>query len=328
MKASIQVASKIYGLLLCLFPRGFQNEFKEEMEDVFFANLEDAAKISVILVVRACFFELFDLPVNLVVEHLSSLRKGNLMKNISSEIVRFRVVGMAALGMMAGCVLINWGNRHYSQIINYVGCVLNNAGNCHYSNIINYSNMINYDELQPWVFYLVDAIGSPLPIILCGLMLGIAAGVGRHAFLRVGLWTAAGGILGSLVNIPVKMVASDIWNRTRYLPTREETPIIVLCMLAVACVYGFFYGAGLGFTFRGWKTRLKFAWIGLVANAGGSLTGYFISSVLSSRVPLGNDGPSYIQYSIMGALAGGILGWFFGKERQPEAGPVMGTSNA
>ena len=27
----------------------------------------------------------------------------------------------------------------------------------------------------------------------------------------------------------------------------------------------------------------------------------------------------------MGALAGGILGWFFGKERQPEADPVMRT---
>jgi hypothetical protein len=94
------------------------------------------------------------------------------------------------------------------------------------------------------------------------------------------------------------------------------------------CLYGFFYGAGLGFTFGGWKTCLKFALIGLLAHAVGLLTGYFISSFLAQSVPLGNDGPSYLQYSIMGALAGGILGWFFGKERQPEVDLVMGKSNA
>jgi hypothetical protein len=93
------------------------------------------------------------------------------------------------------------------------------------------------------------------------------------------------------------------------------------------CVYGFFYGAGLGFAFGGWKTRLKFALIGLAAIAIGYLTGYFISSFLASRVPLGNYGPLYIRDGIMGALAGGILGWFFGKERQPESDLVMGKSN-
>ncbi len=81
------------------------------MEDVFTANLEEAAKTGATLVVRACFFELFDLPVNLVVEHLSTLRKGNLMKNISFEVGRSRAVLMAALGMMVGWVLINLEGR-------------------------------------------------------------------------------------------------------------------------------------------------------------------------------------------------------------------------
>lgn len=297
----IQGVSKIYGMLLRLFPRDFQSEFKQEMEDVFTATLEDAAKISGILVVRACFFELFDLPFNLVVEHLSNLRRGNVMKTISFEVSRSRAVLMAALGMMVGWVLITWGTRQYFQKLY---------------------------EIQPWAFYLVEAIVYTLPIILCGLMLGIAVGVGRRSFLQIGLWTAVGGILGHLVNIPVKMVTSDILIRSRYLPTREEAPIILFCSLAVMCVYGFFYGAGLGFAFDGWKTRLKLALIGLIAIAISYLTGYFISSFLAGSVPLGNDGPSYIKSSIMGALAGGILGWFFGKERQPEASPVMGTSNA
>ena len=80
MTASIQGVAKIYWILLRLFPRDFQYEFREEMEDVFTATLEEAAKTSTILVIRACFFELFDLPVNLLVEHLSNLRKGNVMK--------------------------------------------------------------------------------------------------------------------------------------------------------------------------------------------------------------------------------------------------------
>ena len=300
MIALIQGISKIYSMLLCLFPRDFQNEFKEEMEDVFTANIEEAAKISAILVVRVCFFELFDLPGNLVVEHLSNLRKGNVMKTISFEVGQSRAVVMAALGMTIGWVLATWVYLQYFQ---------------------------KSYEIQLWEFYLVDTINI-LPFILCGLMLGIAAGAGSRAFLRIGLWTAAGGILGHLVNIPVKMVTTDILIRSVYLPTREETPIILFCTLSVMCVYGFFYGAGLGFAFDGWKTRLKLALIGLIAIAISYLTGYFISSFLAGSVPLGNDGPSYIKSSIMGALAGGILGWFFGKERKPEASPVMGTSNA
>jgi hypothetical protein len=30
----------------------------------------------------------------------------------------------------------------------------------------------------------------------------------------------------------------------------------------------------------------------------------------------------------MGALAGGILGWFFGNKKQPAVGAVMGTGNS
>jgi hypothetical protein len=306
MMASIQGVSKIYGMLLRLFPRDFQNEFKEEMEDVFNANLEDAAQTSVILVIRACLFELFDLPVNLVVEHLSNLRKGNLMKTTSFEISRTRVVLMAASGMMMGWVLIYW------VLINW----------------LFHQDFWKSSENRLWMYCLAEAINFTLPVILCGLMLGIAAGLGRRAFLRIGLWTAAGGILGYLVNIPIYNVVSNIYLRTAYLPSLETKWIYLLCTLAVTCIYGLFIGAGLGFAFGGWKTGLKFALIGLAAHAIGLLTGYFISSFLAHRVPLGNDGPSYIQYSIMGALAGGILGWFFGKERQPEADPVMRSGNA
>jgi membrane-associated phospholipid phosphatase len=90
-----------------------------------------------------------------------------------------------------------------------------------------------------------------------------------------------------------------------------------------------FYGAGLGFAFGSWKGCKKFAGIGLVANAVGILAGFFIASGVASRVYLGQGfQPSYMTWSILGALAGGILGWFFGKERQPSANPAMQTGNA
>jgi hypothetical protein len=307
MTASVQGVGKIYGILLRLFPRDFQNEFREEMEDVFTASLEEAAKTGTPLVVRACFFELFDLPGNLVVEHLSNLRKGNVRKTKTFEVGRTRAVLLAALGMTVGWVSINW------VLINWV----------------YRQDFWKSSENQLWLFYVVDAIHFSLPVILCGLMLGIAACFGRRAFLRIGLWTAAGGILGYLVNIPVNMVAFNIYIRTAYLPTRETDLVYLFSMLAVACIYGFFSGAGLRFAFGGWKTGLKFGLIGLAANAMGSLAGHFVSSsVWAYRVPLGYYGPSYILYGIQGALAGGILGWFFGKERKPEADPVVRTGNA
>jgi hypothetical protein len=39
MRVLIWGVSKIYGMLLGLFPRDFQDEFKQEMENVFTASL-------------------------------------------------------------------------------------------------------------------------------------------------------------------------------------------------------------------------------------------------------------------------------------------------
>jgi hypothetical protein len=300
MMALIQGVAKIYGVLLRLFPQDFQNEYKEEMEDVFTATLEDAAETSATLVVRAFFFELFDLPVNLLVEHLAKLRKENSMKAFSYEVGRSRAVLMTALGMMVGWVLMNVEGQYFFHSLAQL--------------------------LRPWEFDLAQMIVYTLPVVLCGMMLGIAAGVDGHAFLRIGLWAAAGGILGHLVNVPIRMVNTGILARATTLPQWESELVGILTLLAVMCTYGFFNGAGLGFAFGGWKGCIKFALIGLIANAVGILAGYFIASGVSSRVyPYLGFQPSYITWSIMGALAGGILGWFFGKERQPEA-EIMGKS--
>jgi hypothetical protein len=289
--ASIQGLAKIYGLLLHLFPRDFQNEFKQEMVDVFTANLADAAQAGTTLVVRACFFELCDLPVNLLAEHLSALRKGNIMETFSFEFSRSRAVRMAALGMLVGWVLINIEGQYIHTLAQI---------------------------LPSWALDLLQTIVFTVPVVLCGLMLGVAAGVGRPAFLRIGVWTAAGGILGHLVNFPIRMFNTAMLARVATHPQWDVDMVGILTLLAVLCTYGFFNGAGLGFAFGGWRACKKFALIGLAANGVGILVGYFTSSAITRLVPLNYDQTAYIiTWSIMGALAGGILGWFFGKEKQP-----------
>jgi hypothetical protein len=298
--ASIQGLAKIYGMLLHLFPQDFQNEFKQEMVDVFTANLADAAKTGTTLVVRACFFELWDLPVNLLVEHLSALRKGNIMETFSYEFSRSRAVLMAALGMMVGWVLINLEGQFIHILI------------------------------QPFPFLALDLLQTivySLPVVLCGLMLGVAAGVGRRAFLRIGVWTAAGGILGHLVTFPIRMFNTALvaWAATH--PQWESVAVGMLPFLAVMCTYGFFNGAGLGFAFGGWRACKKFALIGLAAYAVGSLAGNYTSLITPRLVYLGYYLPAYITWSVIGALAGGILGWFFGKEKQPRPYTAIQTGN-
>jgi len=301
MTTSIQRLAKIYDMLLCLFPRKFQNEFKQEMVDVFTANLADAAKTGTTLLVRACFFELCDLPVNLLVEHLSALRKGNIMPTFSYEFSRSRAALMAALGLMVGWVLVNVEGQYVQAL---------------------------FLILPSWALDLLQTIVFTVPVVLCGLMLGIAAGVGRRAFLRIMVWTAAGGILGHVVNFPIRMFNTGMLARAATYPQWEVDMVGILTLLAVLCTYGFFNGAGLGFAFGGWKACRKFALIGLAANAVGILAGYFVSTSVGNGLYqfLGLQ-PSYITWSIMGALAGGILGWFFGNEKQPVPDTTMRAGN-
>jgi xanthosine utilization system XapX-like protein len=64
----------------------------------------------------------------------------------------------------------------------------------------------------------------------------------------------------------------------------------------------------------------------MVANAVGILVGYFICTGVSSKIYLSD--PSYITWSVMGVLVGGILGWFVGNKKQPIADEVMQTGSA
>jgi hypothetical protein len=115
--------------------------------------------------------------------------------------------------------------------------------------------------------------------------------------------------------------------RAAAYPQWESMVVWMLAMLAVMCTYGFFNGAGLGFAFGGWKACKKFAFIGLAAYAVGILAGYFTSSGMTRLSYLSYDLPGYITWSVMGALAGGILGWFFGKEKQLEPAQAMQAGN-
>jgi MFS family permease len=197
--------------------------------------------------------------------------------------------------------------------------------------LINLEGQFIHILIQPFpslALDLLQMIVYSLPVVLCGLMLGVAAGVGgRRAFLRIVVWTAAGGILGHLVTFPIRMFNTALvaWAGTH--PQWESVAFGMLPFLAVMCTYGFFNGAGLGFAFGGWQACKKFALIGLAAYSVGSLAGNYISLITPRLVYLGDYLPANITWSVIGALAGGILGWFFGKEKQPGPDTAIQTGN-
>ncbi|HTX90658.1 MAG TPA: hypothetical protein VMC09_05510 [Anaerolineales bacterium] len=299
-----RIASIIYGVLLGLFPRDFQREFKAEMEGVFAASLEESWKTDMILFARICLFELFDLPANLLIVHLSRLRKGIVMQALTSGTRRITAVLLAALSMGFGWVVIALAYQ--------------------------YARALGQDNYRMGDF--VVLLAYIVPIALCGLVLGIVAGVDRRTFLRIGLWTTAGGIFGFLADVPVRMINSRILARIvtqNWIPWPSQWynwVIYYLCMMAVTGTYGFFSCGGLGLAFGGWKACKRFALFGLLANAFGITLASLISTgantlsssssqvlrtIAFSRFYMSTS--PYLNAAVLGFLVGGALGWFFGR---------------
>jgi hypothetical protein len=76
----------IYSKLLVLYPRGFRNEFAEEMQEVFRTSLDEAAKRGWLILVITCARELIGLPFHILREFWHEFeRKETVM--VTSETV-------------------------------------------------------------------------------------------------------------------------------------------------------------------------------------------------------------------------------------------------
>jgi hypothetical protein len=73
--------SRIYGLLLRLYPRQFRVEFSDEMQCVFADAVNDAARRGLAAALTVCAREMWELPRNVVCEHWGSLQKGSVGMN-------------------------------------------------------------------------------------------------------------------------------------------------------------------------------------------------------------------------------------------------------
>jgi len=70
--------TRVYGLLLRLYPRQFRVEFGDEMQSVFTDAVNDAARRGLAAVLIVCAREVWELPRNVVREHWGGLQKGRV----------------------------------------------------------------------------------------------------------------------------------------------------------------------------------------------------------------------------------------------------------
>jgi hypothetical protein len=69
---------RVYAALLRLYPQHFRAEFGDEMQRVFADAVNDAARRSLIAVVKVCAREVWELPAVLVREHWSNFKEGQM----------------------------------------------------------------------------------------------------------------------------------------------------------------------------------------------------------------------------------------------------------
>jgi hypothetical protein len=77
MSGMAHLITRVYGLLLRLYPRQFRVEFGDEMQSVFANAVNDAARRGLTPVLMVCAREMWELPRNVVREHWRSLQKEN-----------------------------------------------------------------------------------------------------------------------------------------------------------------------------------------------------------------------------------------------------------
>jgi hypothetical protein len=78
MKRRSRILTRLYGLLLKLYPRAYQAEYGEELQAVFNMTVTDTVQRGGLSVVSMSLRELRDLPGAIALEHLRERRKQNM----------------------------------------------------------------------------------------------------------------------------------------------------------------------------------------------------------------------------------------------------------
>lgn len=76
--------TRVYALLLRLYPRAFRDEFGDEMQTVFADAVQEAMRTGPLALARLCWREWRELLVNSALEHWARFQKGRLAMNPSA----------------------------------------------------------------------------------------------------------------------------------------------------------------------------------------------------------------------------------------------------
>ena len=328
----------IYSGLLRLYPRKFQQEFGDEMQVVFAFAVKEALSTGPLALLQLLFFEMLDFPFNLAIEHFSQWRKEWSMKDTQHGIRPFRSAAMGALGLLIGLLIVLWGSKYLIFVLP------------------KWWYRVDFGILVPLRDMMPGALTSALASALLGLLLCLSVSASKRLTLRACLLMAGLELVASLLGTTIVKFTPYQRFFDQFFEGNWQIVVIALNAALIAMIDGLFTGAGLGLAAGGWKSGWRFAlygmlaygfgfaiggiiqqlwidsgwWIGITAHPVSVITFAMGGTVFSLWMWIGNTTypVSVITMGICGILAGGILGWFFGKERQPSAGPAMQTGNA
>jgi hypothetical protein len=289
----------IYNGLLRLYPRKFREEFRGEMQGVFVSAVKEAVRTGTRALLQLLFFEMLDFPINLAIEHFSQWRKVWSMKDIRHEIRPFRSAAMGALGLFIGLLIVLLGTKYL------------------------------YLVLPSWLFkpdfgilytlrgMILSALTYALASALLGLMLCLSVSASSRITLRACFFMAGLEVVATLIGTAiVRFTPYQSFILSFDGNWQDVTPALGTAFLAM--IDGLFTGAGLGLAAGGWKFCWRFALNGMLAYFLGFAIGETIYSlwISSGWWIWGTTYPVFvITFCICGILAGGILGWLWGKER-------------
>jgi hypothetical protein len=312
----------MYGRLLRLYPRKFQQEFRGEMLGVFASSVKEALSTSALALLQLLFFEMLDFPVSLAIEHVSQWRKVWSMKDTRHGIRPFRSAAMGALGLLIGFLIMIWGSQVLVRSIWWY--------------------KVDFGRLLPLRDMLPGALTSALASALLGLMLCLSVSAGKRIILRACLFMAGLELVASLIGAAITRFTHYQIFFDQFLGGNWQLVTLALETALIAMIDGLFTGAGLGFATGGWKSGARFAlkgmlayglafaiwetiysfwidsgwWIGATAHPASVITLAIGGTVYSLWMLIGTSTylVSVITFSICGILAGGILGWFWGRQ--------------
>jgi hypothetical protein len=299
----------IYGGLLRLYPRKFQEEFRGEMRGVFASAVKEAVRTGTLALLQLLFFEMLDFPVNLAIEHLSQWRKVWSMKDTRHGIRPFRSAAMGALGLAIGLLFVTWGSKYQYFVL----------PNWWYRS--DFGVLLN--TLRGMI---ASALLSALASALLGLMLCLSVSASARITLRACLLMAGLEVVATLIGTAIVRFSPYQRFFDQFYDRNWQDVAFALEAAFIAMIDGLFTGAGLGLAGGGWNSCWRFALKGMLAYCLGFAIGgniYYLWINSGWWIGITTYPVFVITFCICGILAGGILGWLWGKERGYESVRVV-----